>query len=94
MSTNTYVLSHATFTSNGIGFALLDILTTNNNASTRQHKTLHVEVLHWQGGTLKKTQKRQTGKRLTGNNQQDGHWWRSGSHQFVGLQISCSIDGH
>jgi hypothetical protein len=50
ISTNIYVFSHATFTINGIGFALLNILTTNNNASTWQHKTFHktfhVELLH------------------------------------------------
>jgi hypothetical protein len=38
ISTNIYVFSHATFTTNGIGFALLDILITNSNASTQQEK--------------------------------------------------------
>jgi hypothetical protein len=33
---------NATFTTNGISFVLLDILTTNKYASTQQHKTFHV----------------------------------------------------
>jgi hypothetical protein len=83
ISTNTYAFSHATFTTNGIGFDLLDILTTSSSANTQQHKTLHAVSAALAGRNLKKDTEE--------TNRQKTNWKQSTRWPLVGDLAHTSL---